>query len=229
MEDKDVVLATKHCEGFLKREERNIVTFTGDSTLSYIPSKDTKRFSLKPKEAAIYLPVLSFIDNSFDDQIILWLLYKELALYPDWQQNPSQYLNRMQCWEYEMQKMVSYMMEKIEREGFADEPLYDRSNIQHYVRREVLEFIHCFDELSGVMRVLDYCPVYRQTYYSKQIQKYFSSKKIAPETIKNKPSHKAFCAAFLCKLIFETDPPMNEGVEESFCKMILGRALNEVT
>jgi len=229
MEEKDLVIATKRCEEFLKREERNLVTFTGDGTLSYIPSKNAERFSLKPREAALHLPVISFTERSLDDQMILWLIYKELALYPDWRQNTSRYLGRMEQWEFETNKMLSYLMAKIHREGFSDEPSYDIEHVRRYVKRELLEFIHCFDEITAVIRVFDYCPVYRQAYYSRQIQEYLSSRKISPAKIRKKPLHQSFCDAFLCKLVFDTEPPMEYEAGSSFNKIILGRKLNELT
>ena len=34
----------KHCEEFLKKEQRSLATFTGDSSLMYIPDSELQRF-----------------------------------------------------------------------------------------------------------------------------------------------------------------------------------------
>lgn len=228
MDEKKLTLAAARCEAFLKREERNLVTFTGDCSLSYRPAKEGKHFLLKPAERTLYLPLQSFLAQDLDDQMILWLLYRELALYPDWRQSPSQYLSRAEDWGAERQSMCTYLLEKIRREGFEAIPMYQPQSIQRYVKRELSGFLRSFDQLCALLRVFEDCPIFRQGHYRAQIQAYLSSHELAPGRLQGKPAHKAFCDAFSCALIFEQAPTLSPEVEASFFKMILGRRLHEL-
>ncbi|NLV86579.1 MAG: VWA domain-containing protein [Clostridiales bacterium] len=229
MDENKLDRAALRCEDFLKREERNLITFTGDSGLSYRTAKEGKRFLLKPLERTMFLPLESFQNHDLDDQIILWLLYRELALYPDWRQNPSGYLKRMEGWQGECQELSDYLLGKIEREGFASVPKYQPQSVKRYVKRELSGFLRVFEELCAVLRVFKDCPVFQQTHYKAQIQDYQTSRKLAPAYLQAKPAHRAFCDAFLCALVFEQEPPLDFEVSQSFFGMVLGKKLYRLT
>jgi len=53
-----------HCEEFLKKEQRSLVTFTGDSSLMYIPDSKLQRFILDSYNGILYLPLESFLDKN---------------------------------------------------------------------------------------------------------------------------------------------------------------------
>lgn len=229
MDEVKLALAAARCEEFLKREERSLITFTGDCRLSYRPAKEGKQFLLRPAERTLYLPLQSFLAENLDDQMILWLLYRELALYPDWRQNPSQYLNRAEDWSLERQELCSYLLEKVRREGFESAPLYQPERIRRYVKRELSIFLRSFDRLCALLRVFEDCPIFRQGHYRMQIRAYLSSRGFAPGQLQGKPAHKAFCDAFAYALIFEQEAQLSPEVEASFSKMVLGRRLYALT
>lgn len=229
MDETTLALAAARCEAFLRREERNLVTFTGDCCLSCRPSKEGKRFLLKPMERVLYLPMQSFLEKGLDDQMILWLLYRELALYPDWRQSPARYLNRVEDWEPERREMCAYLLAKVRREGFEAAPLYQPERVRLYIKRELMGFLRSFDQLCALLRVFEDCPVFQQDDYKAQIQTYLSSHELAPGQLRGKPAHRAFCGAFACALIFEQPPPLCPEVGESFSKPVLGKKLYERT
>uniref|UniRef100_UPI000AE904EE hypothetical protein n=1 Tax=Clostridium sp. NkU-1 TaxID=1095009 RepID=UPI000AE904EE len=83
-EQKLIEESTKYVESFLQREQRSLVTFTGDSSLMYIPDPKLERFLLNPSKGILYLPLAAFLDRDLDENQILWHIYYELAMYPDW-------------------------------------------------------------------------------------------------------------------------------------------------
>lgn len=107
----------KHLEEFLQNEQRSLATFTGDSSLMYIPDPKLERFRLDPSQGVLYLPLQSFLDGNLDENQIMWHIYYELALYPDWKRQTKKYLSRKKDWQKEIDRMTIYILARIKKEG----------------------------------------------------------------------------------------------------------------
>ena len=79
----------KNFEEFLKKEKRSLVTFTKDSNLIYMPNSNIDKFILNPKKGVLNIPLIFFLDRDLNNVEILWHIYYELALYPDWKKKRS--------------------------------------------------------------------------------------------------------------------------------------------
>ena len=114
----------KHCEEFLQKEQRSLATFTGDPSLMYIPDPRLERFLLDPSKGVLYLPLQSFLDRELDDNQIMWHIYYELALYPDWKKQTKKYLNRKKDWQKEIDHITRYILARIKKEGLEKDIAY---------------------------------------------------------------------------------------------------------
>lgn len=81
--------AEENLKNFLERHKQSLTTFTREPNLRYIASDHLEKFSLKPKEGVLYMPLATFLDEDLDNNEILWHIYYELALYPDWKKMPK--------------------------------------------------------------------------------------------------------------------------------------------
>lgn len=169
----------KHCEEFLQKEQRSLATFTGDSSLMYIPDSKLQRFILDSSKGVLYLPLESFLDRKLDDTQIMWHIYYELALYPDWKKQTKKYLNRKKDWQKEIDHMTSYIMTRIKKEGLENAPAYQPKVISNYVRKEILDLLHLLDKQTSFLRVLQMCPIYRDEENFKKIVSYMK-KQVRP-------------------------------------------------
>ena len=151
----------EYFEEFMKKETRSLVTFTRDSNLNYISDANLKRFLLRPSKATLYIPLAEFLNRNLDSNEILWRIYKELALYPDWKSETKKYLNRGQDWQKEIDYMTSYILTRIREEKLENDPAYQVKPISSYVRKEILDLLYKIDKYTSYLRVLELCPIYR--------------------------------------------------------------------
>lgn len=89
-------LAEKKCEEFIAKEQPNLVTFTKDNRLRYVPDLTNETITWNLKQREVYLPANLVLENKESEQIILWHVYYNLALYHEWQKNPESYLLRLE-------------------------------------------------------------------------------------------------------------------------------------
>ncbi|MGN9163976.1 VWA domain-containing protein [Tissierellaceae bacterium HCP3S3_D8] len=187
----------RYFEEFLQREQRSLATFTGDSSLMYIPDSKIERFLLDPSKGVLYLPLERFLDSRLDDNQIMWHIYYELALYPDWKKQTKRYLNRREDWQKEIDRMTSYIIAKIKREGLEEDPAYQSKIISNYVRKEILDLLYILDKYTSFIRVLQLCPIYRDEENFKEIILYMKQTGKTSEAISQLPRHRAFARSFL--------------------------------
>lgn len=101
--------AEENLEVFLEDHRQALTTFTREPSLRYIGSKNLERFVLRAKENILYLPLSSFLEADLDNNEILWHIYYELSLYPDWIKNANYYLNREVTWKAEIDEITYYI------------------------------------------------------------------------------------------------------------------------
>ncbi|NFE17807.1 VWA domain-containing protein [Clostridium botulinum] len=213
----------KHCEEFLQKEQRSLATFTGDSSLMYIPDSKLQRFILDSSKGILYLPLESFLDRKLDDTQIMWHIYYELALYPDWKKQTKKYLNRKKDWQKEIDHMTSYIMTRIKKEGLENDPAYQPKVISNYVRKEILDLLHLLDKQTSFLRVLQMCPIYRDEENFKKIVSYMKKTGKTIESISQMPRHRAFANSFFIIELYKIEPKIEECAQNPFDRKIFNQ------
>jgi hypothetical protein len=215
--------AKKHCEEFLQKEQRSLATFTGDSSLRYLPASKLQRFLLDPSKGILYLPLESFLDRKLDENQILWHIYYELALYSDWKRQTKKYRDRKKDWQKEFDHMTSYLLARIRKEGLGNDPAYEPKIISNYVRREILDFLYQMDKQISFLRVLQMCPIYREKENFDKIVSYMKQTGKTMESISEMPRHRAFANSFLRIELYKREPMFDECAENPFDKKIFNQ------
>ncbi|WP_434303381.1 vWA domain-containing protein [Clostridium botulinum] len=213
----------KHCEEFLQKEQRSLATFTGDSSLMYIPDSKLQRFILNSSKGVLYLPLESFLDRKLDDNQIMWHIYYELALYPDWKKQTKKYLNRKKDWQKEIDHMTNYIMTRIKKEGLENDLAYQPKVISNYVRKEIFDLLHLLDKQTSFLRVLQMCPIYRDKENFQKIVLYMKQIDKTIESISKMPRHRAFANSFLIIELYEIEPQIEEWVKNPFDRKIFNQ------
>nr|WP_312503897.1 VWA domain-containing protein [Lacrimispora sp.] len=222
-EQKLIEESIKHVESFLQREQRTLATFTGDSSLMYMPDPKLERFLLNPSKGILYLPLAVFLDRDLDENQILWHIYYELAMYPDWKKQTKAYLYRGKGWNKEKDRMTGYILHRIEKEGLGEDSAYQPDIITGYVKKEILDALHRLDKLTSFLRVLQMCPVYRDEANFKKIAAYMEQTGNKMKAIEEMPKHRAFINIFILKEIYKTTPEIKGWGENPFSKRILNQ------
>ncbi|MCR1974036.1 hypothetical protein CF067_07080 [Clostridium sporogenes] len=213
----------KHCEEFLQKEQRSLATFTGDSSLMYIPDSKLQRFILNSSKGVLYLPLESFLDRKLDDNQIMWHIYYELALYPDWKKQTKKYLNRKKDWQKEIDHMTNYIMTRIKKEGLENDLAYQPKVISNYVRKEIFDLLHLLDKQTSFLRVLQMCPIYRDGENFEKIVSYMKKIGKTIESISQMPRHKAFANSFFIIELYKIEPKIQECAENPFDRKIFNQ------
>ncbi|MFV3012817.1 vWA domain-containing protein [Clostridium botulinum] len=213
----------KHCEEFLQKEQRSLATFTGDSSLMYIPDSKLQRFILDSSKGVLYLPLESFLDRKLDDNQIMWHIYYELALYPDWKKQTKKYLNRKKDWQKEIDHMTSYIMTRIKKEGLENDLAYQPKVISNYVRKEIFDLLHLLDKQTSFLRVLQMCPIYRDEENFKKIVSYMKQAGKTIESISQMPRHRAFANSFFIIELYKIEPKIEECAQNPFDRKIFNQ------
>ncbi|MDU1322207.1 MAG: VWA domain-containing protein [Clostridium botulinum] len=213
----------KHCQEFLQKEQRSLATFTGDSSLMYIPDSELQRFILDSSKGILYLPLESFLDRKLDDNQIMWHIYYELALYPDWKKETKKYLNRKKDWQKEIDHMTSYIMNRIKKEGLEDDLAYQPKVISNYVRKEIFDLLHLLDKQTSFLRVLQMCPIYRDKENFEKIVSYMKKIGKTIESISQMPRHRAFANSFFIIELYKIEPKIEECAENPFHRKIFNQ------
>ena len=213
----------KYCEEFLQKEQRSLATFTGDSSLMYIPDSKLQRFILDSSKGVLYLPLESFLDRKLDDNQIMWHIYYELALYPDWKKQTKKYLNRKKHWQKEIDHMTSYIMARIKKEGLENDLAYQPKVISNYVRKEIFDLLHLLDKQTSFLRVLQMCPIYRDEENFKKIVSYMKKTGKTIESISQMPRHRAFANSFFFIELYKIEPKIEGCAENPFHRKIFNQ------
>lgn len=169
--------AEENLKIFLQRHMQSLTTFTREPGLRYVPSKSLEKFLLKAKENVFYLPLSTFLDSNLDNNEILWHIYNELALYPDWKENANIYLDREMRWKAEIDEIAYYIYGKI-NEILGQDNDIDIIFVREYVKREILDFLFQMDRYFAFLRVLETSPLYRDQEEKGKILQYMKKEQI---------------------------------------------------
>jgi len=211
-----------HLEEFLKKEKRSLLTFTGDPNLMYIADSELEKFKLSPAEGILYLPLANFLDKKLDYNQIMWHIYYELSLYPDWKKNTKEYVKRSRNWQKEIDSMTIYILNKVREEGLSKDEAYKPSIISNYVKEEVLDFLHELDRFTSFLRVLQMAPIYRDKENFEKIVFYMESIGKDIDSLSHLPMHRAFVKGFLLIELYDKKPKIDRSIDNPFDNKILG-------
>ncbi|MBS5946195.1 MAG: VWA domain-containing protein [Peptoniphilus harei] len=215
--------AEENLKNFLERHKQSLTTFTREPNLRYIASDHLEKFSLKPKEGVLYMPLATFLDEDLDNNEILWHIYYELALYPDWKKNAKAYLNREKNWRNEIDELTYYISKKIE-ELLDEENKIDSKFLRQYVKNEVLDFLFEMDKLTAFLRVFEACTVYSYECEKGKILTYMKGIKNAEELFSDL-THHGFSKSFLIWNLYKDDEEVLSKIEEKFDSKILSKSI----
>lgn len=199
---------------FLENHKQSLATFTRDQSLRYIGSKSLEKFSLKASESILYLPLATFVKDDLNNNEVLWHIYNELALYPDWKKNPKYYLDRDITWKKEIDE-ITYIISKKTNELLDDDNKIDIKTIRKYVKSEILDFLFEMDKYTAFLRVLESCPVYRDEEEKEKIINYMKDKIDSEEIFSSLP-HKGFSESFLIWNIYSENESLVSEIEGKF-------------
>ena len=213
----------KHLEEFLQKEQRSLVTFTGDSSLIYIPNPKLERFILDPSKGVLYLPLQSFLDENLYENQIMWHIYYELALYHDWKRQTKRYLSRKKDWQKENDRMTIYILARIKKEGLEKDQAYQPKIISNYVSKEILDLLYLMDKQVSFLRVLQMCPIYRDEENFEKIVLYMKKTGKTIEPILKMPRHRAFANSFLIVELYKIEPKIEGCAQNPFDRKIFNQ------
>ncbi len=147
-EEKLIKEAEENLDIFLEGHRQALTTFTREPSLRYIGSKNLEKFVLKAKENILYLPLSSFLKADLDNNEILWHIYYELALYPDWIKNANYYLNREVTWKAEIDEITYYIYKKTNQiESKFDTKILSKS-IYTFLNKELIKQINLDQDIT---------------------------------------------------------------------------------
>lgn len=215
--------AEENLEVFLEDHRQALTTFTREPSLRYIGSKNLERFVLRAKENILYLPLSSFLEADLDNNEILWHIYYELALYPDWIKNANYYLNREVTWKAEIDEITYYIYKKINQISSYDNKL-EITFVRDYVKREILDFLFQMDKYFSYLRVLETCPIYRDEEEKGKIIEYMKKRNDKKEIFLSL-SHHGFSKSFLLWEIYKDEDSFKNQIESRFDTKILSKSI----
>ena len=192
--------AEENLEIFLERYRQSLTTFTREPGLRYLASPNLEKFVLKPKENILYLPLSTFLEANLDNNEILWHIYYQLALYPDWKKDSSYYLARSKTWKAEIDEVSYYIYKKINQ--ISPDNNIEINFIRRYAKNEILDFLFQMDRYYAYNRVLETCPIYRDQEEKKKIIEYIKTRNDR-DKITSSLSHHRFSKSFLMKDLYK--------------------------
>lgn len=217
--------AEENLKIFLKRHMQSLTTFTREPGLRYVPSKSLEKFLLKAKENVFYLPLSTFLDSNLDNNEILWHIYNELALYPDWKENANFYLDREMRWKAEIDEITYYIFGKINEILSKDNDI-DIIFVREYVKREILDFLFQMDRYFVFLRVLETSPLYRDQEEKGKILQYMK-KRADKDLLSSSLAHHGFAKSFLLWSVYKDDENFKKQIEEKYHIKILNESIYE--
>ena len=157
------------CAQILTRQERMLILFSGDMRLTYEVDRQGEQFVLLPKEQKVLVPLLFFQQIHADEDKLLWHLYQELALYPDWQRHPEAYLSRGESFRYETEELAGYFLKRVKDTGLTEDPAYQPQVVCAWISSGITDLLEDVDRWAASLIVQEKAPVYRSEEEKKRI------------------------------------------------------------
>ncbi|MFI3685822.1 vWA domain-containing protein [Vagococcus fluvialis] len=217
-------LAEKKCEEFITKEQPNLVTFTKDNRLRYVPDLTNETITWNLKQREVYLPATLVLENKESEQIILWHVYYNLALYHEWQKNPESYLLRLERFKKEINEMTTYLYQKIKELGMEKNDLFKPEKLVTYIKKEINTLFFEWDNFYSLVRVFQLCPIYRQPIYQEYIKNYLKVTYFSKKMINQLPTNQLFAKSFLLCMIDSENQIVTNFDKNPYRKKLFGKA-----
>lgn len=215
----------ENLKSFIEKQKQSLSTFTREPGLRYIGLEKLEKFSFKPKEGVLYLPLSVFIEEDLDNSEVLWHIYYELALYPDWKKNAILYLEREKAWKNEIDQMTFYIYKKV-NELLKEDNKIEKKYLREYVKKEILDFLFEIDKYTRFLRVLESCPQYRDEEEKGKILNYMKETKDKDEIFSDL-NHHGFSKSFLFYNLYKDDENYKSKILEKFDSKVLSKSIYE--
>lgn len=215
----------ENLKSFIEKQKQSLSTFTREPGLRYIGLEKLEKFSFKPKEGVLYLPLSVFIEEDLDNNEVLWHIYYELALYPDWKKNAIFYLEREKAWKNEIDQMTFYIYKKV-NELLEEDNKIKKKYLREYVKKEILDFLFEIDKYTRFLRVLESCPQYRDEEEKGKILNYMKETKDKDEIFSDL-NHHGFSKSFLFYSLYKDDENYKSKILEKFDSRVLSKSIYE--
>ena len=215
----------ENLKSFIEKQKQSLSTFTREPGLRYIGLEKLEKFSFKPKEGVLYLPLSVFIEEDLDNNEVLWHIYYELALYPDWKKNAILYLEREKAWKHEIDQMTFYIYKKV-NELLDEDNKIEKKYLREYVKKEFLDFLFEIDKYTRFLRVLESCPQYRDEEEKGKILNYMKETKDKDEIFSDL-NHHGFSKSFLFYSLYKDDENYKSKILEKFDSKVLSKSIYE--
>lgn len=217
-------LAEKKCEEFITKEQPNLVTFTKDNRLRYVPDLTNETITWNLKQREVYLPATLVLENKESEQIILWHVYYNLALYHEWQKNPESYLLRLERFKKEINEMTTYLYQKIKELGMEKNDLFKPEKLVTYIKKEINTLFFEWDNFYSLVRVFQLCPIYRQPIYQEYIKNYLKVTYFSKKMINQLTTNQLFAKSFLLCMIDSENQIVTNFDKNPYRKKLFGKA-----
>lgn len=215
----------ENLKSFIEKQKQSLSTFTREPGLRYIGLEKLEKFSFKPKEGVLYLPLSVFIEEDLDNSEVMWHIYYELALYPDWKKNAILYLEREKAWKNEIDQMTFYIYKKV-NELLEEDNKIEKKYLREYVKKEILDFLFEIDKYTRFLRVLESCPQYRDEEEKGKILNYMKETKDKEELFSDL-NHHGFSKSFLFYSLYKDDENFKSKILEKFDSSVLSKSIYE--
>lgn len=212
---------------FLKEEDQSLATFTKERRLGYEPKEELEVFSFDAKTFTLNLPLKYFMEEEFDHQMILFSIYETLALYPDWKKYPEVYLNRMEYFSHEVDHLAFCLYKKIKQENLQDDEEYNNERLISEAQTFVGIVLLMLDHLYRYLRVLELCPIYRNSYYQKEIQKEYININLHWMFTEEEKLHEKIMDGFIMYAVHGIDGCKDASVRKLLLKQTLGKPFGD--
>ncbi|MDY4203874.1 vWA domain-containing protein [Porcincola intestinalis] len=194
------------CAQILTRQERMLILFSGDMRLTYEVDRQGEQFVLLPKEQKVLVPLLFFQQIHADEDKLLWHLYQELALYPDWQRHPETYLSREESFRYETEELAGYFLKRVKAAGLTEDPAYQPQVVCVWISSGIIDLLEDVDRWAASLIVQEKAPVYRSEEEKKRIgEMLFWEGAFLPEDESGVDTASAGPHRFFGKMLLETE------------------------
>ncbi|MDD6221577.1 MAG: VWA domain-containing protein [Lachnospiraceae bacterium] len=213
------------CAELLQRQERMCQLFSGDQRLTYEIDDEGETFSFLPKQLRVKVPLDFFRQIHADESQLLWHLYAALALYPDWQKNPENFLSRPESYRAEAEIMTGCMLARARKCGVENDAAYQPSVIYAYVQDEIDQFLQDMDRFASCLIVEAKAPVYREEKTRKEIGEMLLIEDSFAGGEEGNDAHRKFGAAFTQAFFFGTESLEEGRVKKAIEAPVFGEPL----
>ena len=158
---EDRAARKKQYEALLNASRDMLTLFSGDERLTYLIDEESERFLLRPREKKVLIPLSFFESQPFSENRFLFHLYTVLALYPDFERCPEDYLNRPETFRPEAEELTGVFLDRVRAAGLSGDRAYQPDNVFFYMQNEILSFLEDCDTWASMLCVLQRAPVYQ--------------------------------------------------------------------